>query len=364
MIRKTTTFIFALIVFGNFTGVPLQGYSEQGDVQNPKLKAYFIDVGMGDAIFLDIPPKDCMLIDAGSWDNDGIDNLMGFLDEFFGDPEHKAYNKTIDVAVATHQHKDHIQGMLNVLKKYKVTSYIDNGVGWKYNKSEATDLMIQVGDLIKSKKVKHYYYNDSLISAKGKKGVYTDGVIDPFSGVDIFVLGATPDPVDSKENNNSIVLKAQCGDISFLLTGDAETKEERRITEKLKTYDNAEALNVDVYKAGHHGSNTATGEEFIELASPSISVVSVGVAEESPKTRDFRLPKESVVKRLDKQTANSMEETWNVQAFPDKKPKGAKNEKPKMYSSRKEIYFTSSDGTILFATDGKKLETELYEREQ
>jgi competence protein ComEC len=358
MLKKSIQYSLVLSIL-----VILSGYSfsiAQGKVEipNPKLSVYVVDVGMGDAIFLDIPPKDCMLVDAGSWDNYGIDNLMKFLEDFFQEPGHEAYQNTIDVVVASHQHKDHIQGMLKVLKQFKVGTYIDNGIGCVFNKTKATKLVKDIENLLKSKSIKHAQITDQLIKTKGKKGVYTDKVLDPFANIDVFALAGSPDPVDANENDNSIVLKVKCDDISFLLTGDAEKPEEQSIMDRLKKDNNIEALNIDVLKVGHHGSNTASSEEFIQLASPTMSVISVGLASESPKTKSFRLPKESIVNRLDEYTSDKLDEQWEAQMFPDKKPKSAKSEKPLIFKSKKGIYFTSSDGTVLFKTDGKKIMAE------
>ncbi len=328
----------------------------------PTMTVYIVDVGMGDAIFIDIPPKDCMLIDAGSWDNYGIDNLMQFLDEFFSDPAHAHYENTLDVVLATHQHKDHIQGMLNVIKKYTITTYIDNGVGCTVAKERATELVKDIEALLHQKKtIRHVQLTEELIRDHGKNGVYSDTLLDPFKDIDVVALAATPTPAAAKENDNSIVLKVVCANVSFLFMGDAEEKEEKRMMERLKNAGALATLHADVLKAGHHGSNTASSEEFVQAVGPKISLISVGVASESGKTQTFRLPKESVLKRLQTLTTNDLHEKWQAQVFPDKKPKGGKGEKPKNFQSTKEIYITSADGTVVLRTDGKKLEADSFE---
>ena len=119
MLKKI--FINSIIIFYllSFKSYSLLKNPNGKEIKNAKLTVYFIDVGMGDAIFLDIPPEDCMLIDAGSWDRYGIDNLIEFLNQFFDDSVHDAYERTIDVVLASHQHKDHIQGMLDILNYFK-----------------------------------------------------------------------------------------------------------------------------------------------------------------------------------------------------------------------------------------------------
>jgi competence protein ComEC len=360
---RTKLILIALFVglFAGFSSdmVPTNGVTS--DRSKPVMTVYVVDVGMGDAIFLDIPPGNCMLVDAGSWDNFGIENLMEFLDDFFSDPEHASYHNTLDVVLATHQHKDHIQGMLDVLRKYTVRTYIDNGVGCKVAKNKASKIVDQIEELLAQKSIVHEQLTENLIESHGQGGAYTDTLLDPFKQIDVVALAATPNPVSSNENDNSIVLKVTCKNVSFLLTGDAEKEEEERLMNRLKASNAIALLHAAVLKAGHHGSNTASSEEFVRAVNPKISVVSVGTASASPKTKSFRLPKESVMERLGRLTLNDLKEQWDAQMFPDKKPTGAKKEKPKSFISTKEIYLTSSDGTVALKTDGRKIEAGSYE---
>lgn len=281
--------------------------SQQTD--DRKLTAYFLDVGMGDAIFLDIPPHDCMLIDGGSWDKSGVENLKEFLKEFFADPDHADYKKTIDVVVASHQHHDHIAGLIEVLKAYKVETYFDNGIGWKKAKSSSTDEVDEIDKLIAQKRIKHIGITEELIEQEGKDGVYTNKDLDPFDGIDVFALAGSPTPNEKEPNDNSIILRVECGKISFLLAGDAQEKEEKRVIKKLSDNQRLSLLDVDVYKASHHGSNTSNSGEMLRATTPMISVISVGRADESSKTRQFRLPKQSAVDTILQYTSRILPDT-------------------------------------------------------
>ena len=79
-------------------------------------------------------------------------------------------------------------------------------------------------------------------------------------------------PVQSYDdnNNNSIVLRLDYGDNSFLFTGDAESQAEADI---LASGADVEA---DVLKVGHHGSSTSTSDEFLAAVSPEYAVISCG----------------------------------------------------------------------------------------
>ncbi|GAB2021296.1 DNA internalization-related competence protein ComEC/Rec2 [Pseudolactococcus yaeyamensis] len=76
-------------------------------------------------------------------------------------------------------------------------------------------------------------------------------------------------PGDGK-NNDSIVLYGNLYGTKFLLTGDLEAAGEREL---LAHYP---MLEVDVLKAGHHGSKTSSSEPFIKTIRPKVGLISCG----------------------------------------------------------------------------------------
>ena len=74
------------------------------------LKVYFIDVGQGDSIFIQFPDKRAMLIDAG--EADFSQAVIKTIKE--------AREDTLDYVIATHPHSDHIGGMAEVIKSFKI----------------------------------------------------------------------------------------------------------------------------------------------------------------------------------------------------------------------------------------------------
>ena len=71
-------------------------------------------------------------------------------------------------------------------------------------------------------------------------------------------------------NDESIGLLLTYGETSFLFTGDAEEEAETDIL------NNGIDIHADVYKAGHHGSRTSSGEEFLAKIEPKAVVISCG----------------------------------------------------------------------------------------
>src|SRR5699024_9869285 len=73
------------------------------------------------------------------------------------------------------------------------------------------------------------------------------------------------------ENENSLVLYTELGGAKWLFTGDIDKQTEREIIV------NYPAIDVDMLKVSHHGSNTSTDPAFIEYIAPTYALISAGV---------------------------------------------------------------------------------------
>ena len=207
--------------------------------QNSNLvTVYFFDVGQGDSIFIDTNGKD-MLIDGGRR-GAGL-TVMNYLSEL--DVSH------LDIVVATHPDADHIGGLITILN-----SSITVDMVLYNNQTSDTKTYWDFMDLAENKIV---------IAERGQ--IY---VLD--QDVNFTVLNPVQPLEFSKENSNSIVLRLQAGNVSFLFTGDATFEtEESMINAGLN-------LESQVLKVAHHGSKYSTSTEFIEAVNPTYAVISVG----------------------------------------------------------------------------------------
>ena len=202
-----------------------------------KLAVHFLDVGQGDAIFLELPNGKTMLVDSGPL----------HLGERLVDYIRRAGFDRIDYLVATHPHMDHIGSMAYVVR------HCDIGEVWMTAAASNTYCYEDLLDAIKAK---------GLTVSEGKAGVRLFGA----DGLSADILA--PSVTDEKNLNNcSIVIRLTFGKNTFLLMGDAETEETSAITAD---------LSADVLKVPHHGSNTANSQELIEAVRPEIAVISCG----------------------------------------------------------------------------------------
>lgn len=226
---------------------------------NDELVAHFLDVGQGDANFIELPNGETMLIDAGIASTG--DDIVEYI-------ENLGYD-TIDYVVSTHPHADHIGGMAEVIEAFDVDAiYMPKAVSTSKTYENLLETIQDKGLSIKT----------------GKSGVE---VLDE-DDLDIVMVAPSSDDY-SNLNNYSIVLKITYGDVSFLYTGDAEEESLEEITSDIK---------ADVLKVGHHGSDTSTSEEFLEKVNPQYAVISVG------EKNSYGHPAASTIELLQEYTNN------------------------------------------------------------
>jgi len=208
------------------------------------LKIYFFDIGQGDAIFVESPSGQQVLIDGGP-DNTVLQKL-GEVMPF--------YDKDIDLMILTHPHTDHMVGLINVFERYDVKNIIEAKESYNSGEFKAW-----------REAVRNENAND-IEAIAGKEINLGDGVIitilHPFESV----AGTSP----SNPHDDVVVATLRFGEFEVMLTGDMETKVERRLI--LEGYD----LDSDVLKAGHHGSKTSSSEEFLTAVSPEVAIIQVG----------------------------------------------------------------------------------------
>ncbi len=239
---------------------------------------HFIDVGQGDAILVTTPDGN-MLVDTSE------PNANEELDEYL-----KSANvTTLKYLVLTHPDADHIGNAAHVIENFEVENVVLNE-----DNIATTKLFENLLDVIEANDI-------NVISLKVGES---------------FSLGAlnntviAPNDDYNDPNEMSYVIKAVYGETSVMLTGDAERKSEADIVGKWS----ADALKCDILKVGHHGSDSSTTEEFLNVVDPKIAVISCG------EGNKYGHPHDEVVERLE--------------------AKGIT------------VYRTDTQGSIIFKTDG------------
>jgi beta-lactamase superfamily II metal-dependent hydrolase len=100
---------------------------------------------------------------------------------------------------------------------------------------------------------------------------------------------------ESRENDNSILLRLHYGNTSFLFTGDCERNCEEELLAQSTT------LEADFLKVGHHGSDTSSTDAFLDEVNAKYYVISVD--ERKSASEGYFHPKSSTLKRIERQSS-------------------------------------------------------------
>ena len=226
------------------------------------LEVDFLDVGQGDAILIKTPYGQNVLIDGGS-DNIVIKRLSENLGW---------WDKKIDLMILTHPHDDHVTGLIDVIKRYKVEKILYTGV------VHSSPNYLAWLELIRDRKIQLIIIDrPQVIELGGNCELQI-----------IYPRGSLLGKEVSNLNNSSIVVKLVYGQTKFLLAGDIELEAEQELL------NSGIDLGADVFKANHHGSDTSNSQEFLQAVQPEIAVIQVGV------DNNFGHPSRRVIKRLER----------------------------------------------------------------
>lgn len=213
---------------------------------NRRLCFNVIDVGLGESILIEAPGGMRMLIDGGGSYKGEYDTGRSILT-----PVLLARKiRTIDYAINTHPHGDHVGGLFYIMKNFTVRRFV---IG-KYfvNEEKFLDIM-------------------NVARTKGiPVGRWEAGDHFTFNGMDIDVLNPDRTTTIENPNNASIVLKVLYGKTSFLLTGDIESEVEQKLILS------GLVSKADVLKVPHHGSKYSSSDYFLNAVKPDLAIMSVG----------------------------------------------------------------------------------------
>jgi competence protein ComEC len=230
---------------------------ESRKIEAPRVS--FLDVNQGDAILVQLEGGFDILIDGGP-DTTVVQKLGEQLPYF---------DRTIELIVVSHPDADHVNGLAEVARRYRVERVLYTGV------ADELPAYNEFQKFLRQENTKE------LFALAGQTFELPGGTLTVLSP-SISLIGQSPE--DS--NTYSVVVRLDVGGRSFVFTGDADLRAEEEIL--AHGFD----VKADVLKAGHHGSKSATGEAWLEAVQPAIGVISAG------RDNHYGHPHQEVLDRL------------------------------------------------------------------
>lgn len=260
----------SLTILGIFiAGVGILSVYTYPMIQSHDLRVVFLDVGQGDAIWIQAPNGKELLIDAGP--DQVVVERLGTEKSFF--------DRTIDFAMATHSDADHIGGFPYVFDRFFIPVMIESEI------SSPT-----VTDRVLTKKISAEQ-GHRLTARTGERII-----LDPKNNVVVDILFPDQNPNGWETNEASVVTKITYGNTSFLLTGDSPSEVEDFLVRQY-----GDQLKSNVLKLGHHGSKTSSSDTFLKTVQPDIVVVSAGLGNK------YGHPAPEVIERVESTNAQIFE---------------------------------------------------------
>lgn len=247
------------------------------------LAVTFLNVGQGDAILIETFDGVQVLVDGGVG-GQVVRELAKVM---------PAFDRSLDMVIATHFDQDHIGGLVDVLERYKV-DYV------AVSNNQSVSVVAKT-------------FQQAIANSAAKKHLVKPAEQMMLGASTTLLFLSPPEQAEDLETNTaSIVFKLSFGEVDFLFTGDAPLGIEDYLA---KVW--GKTLESEVLKLGHHGSRTSSGENFLAAVRPQFAVVSAG------ENNSYGHPHSEVVERVEKTGA--------------------------------EILNTAESGRIRFLSDGKKV---------
>lgn len=224
-------------------------------VSETELKAVFLNIGQGDAALIKFPNAQTMLVDCGK---DAA--ILAALGRNL--PWHE---RNLDYLVVTHPHADHYAGCIDVLQNYRVGTIITNGYGGETN---------QLLSLFEQAIVAEQKIDNAVITTVSKPHTFeiSSTTINFFyPDHDLSRDPRIPREKNLDTNDTSLVFKITFGNQDILLTGDMEKPLEKYLLQQKQNH-----LEAEILKIGHHGSDSSSSQEFLEVVRPKFCIISSG----------------------------------------------------------------------------------------
>lgn len=224
--------------------------------KTPRVQMTLLDVGEAEAIFLTLPGKRRMLVDAGGIPGGQFDVGAQVVAPFL---LHEWVGH-LDVLAFTHAHADHVGGIPAILRSFAV------GEVWSGDAPSHSPIFLWIQEYVRHRRIPL-----RIVSSRSpavRWGEATMQILNPPPRMGPTTEGSRvqqPRPDDA-----SLVLRISIGNQSVLLTGDIGREGEAALLRR------PEAIRAQVLKVPHHGARSSSGEAFVMAVRPEAALISAG----------------------------------------------------------------------------------------
>ncbi len=232
------------------------GYWLHHRLWHTDLRVSVIDVGAGNAVLAELPKGYNLLIDGGGFpDNTAFDVGANVVAPFL----RRKKIHFLDAVVLSHPDSDHMNGLVHILRHFRVRALWTNG---DREESESFHAFVRVVG------------EEQTPMPPYEKLPRTFRI----NGTDVDILYPPPGYRKFKErdrwrntNNNSMVLRVRYKNTAFLFPGDIMAKAEDELIHIA-----GDTIQSTVMVAPHHGSKTSSTVAFVKTVKPRVVIVSAG----------------------------------------------------------------------------------------
>jgi competence protein ComEC len=237
--------IFKIILMPLFVATALVVYFDLQTQPDWRMQIDFFDVGQGDAILVTTYQGNQVLIDGGP--GNSVLTELG--------KEMPLLDRQIEMVILTHPHLDHMEGLIQVLRRYNVQKIVLPNVapGSDTHEEFLAEVVQETAQVIYAQQGQRIWLDNATVF----------DILHPRSASEW--RPGTKDDL----NDASVVGRLIFGQTSLMLTGDAGKNIESELVGQFN-------LDSDLLKVGHHGSKYSTSQEFLHAVSPYYAVVQVG----------------------------------------------------------------------------------------
>ncbi len=212
----------------------------------------FVNVGQGDGSVIHVPYRETIVIDSGGSSEYSDYNMGEAL--FVPYLESRGINR-IEAAIVSHYHKDHAEGVINVIESIRTDCIFMPPVTDADSAS-----MRELADKIR---------NAAVANGTEIYEISRDTRLEFDSGLVVDIFAPDESVRKSDENNTSLPVRVQYGEFSTLYTGDMTAHAERSLVRSTD-------VDTDMLKVAHHGSRDSSCAEFLSAVSPETAIISCG----------------------------------------------------------------------------------------